>query len=230
MHKKLYKVAPVLFLFLLAFATTVSTIVSVKTANAMGQDRLGGVSLDRYIDVNLGKSDLVYVSPEGISDLEVGEVFTVTVGIFGLAEDNLYGFDIMFTWSIEALQYVSHEVKVPVETYSDGVLHQPVVEIKNEVDMSDGTYWLVESSLLPAEAFNEDGVIFTITFVLLQPLDNPFALEYAILANNKGDLIGGNQTPEVSPLTSSSSQINEHRAIAIRKWLEWWITVTFRRS
>ncbi len=231
MRKKLYNVAPVLFLSLLAFATIASTIVSVRPANAsVNQNRSAGLSLDRFTDANLGKSDLVYFSPEGITDLKVGEVFTVTIGIAGLAEGNLYGFDIFFTWSTDALQYVSHEVKVPAETYSDGVLHQPVVEIKNEIDVSDGTYWLVESSLLPAEPFNGDCVIFTITFVLLQPLDNPFALEYAILANNKGEIIGDDETPEALPLLSGSSRITEYRAMALRKWLEWWITVTFGHS
>lgn len=208
MHKKLTNVSAILFLSLLVF----SIIVCGKSTSEP-----------------VGDYPLVYVSPEGVADVDVGEVFTVIVGVSSLVDRDLYGFDIKFKWNIDALEYVGHEVKVPVEAYLEGVLHDPVVEVKNEVDASAGTLWVAYASLSPAEPFNQEGVFFAITFVLHKESDDPFALEYAILVSYNGKIIpvNGCQSAEISTSPPNSEAVNELRKLRAEEWLEWWITVTF---
>lgn len=55
---------------------------------------------------------------------------------------------------------------MPVETYLEGILHQHILEIENDVDTTAGTYWLAYASSLPAEPFNGDGFFLKIAFVL----------------------------------------------------------------
>lgn len=171
----------------------------------------------------------ILISPQGISEVNVGETFTVTVSVSGLAGRNLYGFDIVLTWDTDALEYVSHEAKVPVETYAGGILHQPILDIKNEVDVSAGTYWIAYASVLPAEPFNEDGTFFAITFVCLGTSDEPFTLEHVVLVSKRGELIPleNYQNPEIpTPTQSFSSAPSWLRLVRNMKWLEWWITIT----
>jgi hypothetical protein len=171
----------------------------------------------------------VSIQPKDLSAVRVGETFTVSVVVSGLKGNNLYGFDIKFKWNTDVLEYVSHEVKVPVETCSEGVLHKPILEIENQIDTVAGTYWLACASLSPAEPFNEDGVFFTLTFVLLKESDNPSALESVILADYKGEMIpvNGFQNSETSLFgTLSSYEMTEARESRCKKWLEWWITIT----
>jgi hypothetical protein len=171
----------------------------------------------------------IYISPEGTAGINVGEVFTVTVGITGLVDKNLYGFDIMFKWNTATLQYLTHEVKVPVETYPEGILHQPILEIKNEANESDGTLWIAYASLLPAEPFNGDGIFFTITFVVLEASDSKFTFDHIYLASDDAKIIptSGSQNPESSTMALISCGLTEHQKIRCEKWLEWWISVTW---
>lgn len=172
----------------------------------------------------------VYISPEGTAGINVGEVFTATVGITDLVDKNLYGFDIMFKWNTAVLQYITHEVKVPVETYPEGILHESTLEVKNEVNESDGTLWIAYASLLPAEPFNGDGIFFTITFVLLEASDSKFTLEHICLVSDDCKVIptSGCQNPENPTMPSSSPRMTEHQELRAEKWLEWWITVTWQ--
>ncbi len=135
---------------------------------------------------------VVYVDPQSIS-VSPGETFTVSVKIFNLTDTaymaaetwetgeplpppgtrhtyylgNLYGLDISFSWDPTVLEYVNHTVKIPVETYPDGVLHEDIMDIADEVDEDAGTYLLGKSSMAPAEAFNcrdMNATVFTMTF------------------------------------------------------------------
>jgi hypothetical protein len=209
MYKKMASAAPFLLLLIMVLGVVFSTISSVKSE---GEPPSVPAS--------------VHLSPESPIGIDIGETFTVTVSVSGLAGKNLYGFEVALVWNTAAVRYVSHEVKVPVETYSEGVLYQPIVKVKNDVNSGAGTYWVAVASMLPAGPFNNDGVLFTITFVLMQKVDNPYALGPLILSDNEGREILtsgfqyiGNQTPG-----SGSHKINE---AAIRKWLEWWITVVW---
>jgi len=171
----------------------------------------------------------VYITPEGTFGRQVGEIFTVTIGVRDL-DKNLYGFDIMLKWDSSSLEYLTHEVRVPVETYSNGILHEPILEVVNEVDEVKGTCWIAYASLLPAEAFNGDGTFFTVTFKVTEESSYDFTFEHVFLASKEGEVISlSDQTPE-SPSVPFDSTINEHRKIKAEKWLEWWITVTWQMS
>lgn len=174
----------------------------------------------------------VNISPEGTAGLNAGEIFTVTVGISGLVDKNLYGFDIMFKWDPSILQYLNHEVKIPAETCLEGVLHQPVREVKNEVNELDGTYWIIYSSLAPAEPFNGYGVFLTITFILLQESDGNFTFEHIFLVNDKSELIpiGITKPLKTQQRLLVCQELSEHQKLKAERWLEWWITVTWQMA
>jgi len=133
---------------------------------------------------------VVFIDPLNVT-ANPGETFTIAMTIFNLSNNhhiaseqwapgdplppadsrfnyslgNLYGLDIQFSWDPTLLDYVSHIVKIPVEDHSDGVLHQPLFDLKDLV--VDGTYWLAKSSSIPAEAFNAPDAnvtVFEMTF------------------------------------------------------------------
>ena len=95
-----------------------------------------------------------------------GQQFTVAVKIVDVT--NLYGFDIKFRWNTTFLDYVSHSVRVPNDTYPDGVLWNPVISVMNEVNTTAGTYWIVYTSRWPAPSFNGTGTVFTMTFSVIR--------------------------------------------------------------
>ena len=112
----------------------------------------------------------------------VGTQFTITVDITDVTlppypepQVGLYGFDIKFGWNTEWVQYVSHEIHVPVEYYPDGVLHEatghPAWIVQDTVDelgvpgTPAGTmYWLGVASEDPSPFFLGSGVAFEMTF------------------------------------------------------------------
>jgi hypothetical protein len=102
----------------------------------------------------------------------IGNEFDVETRLYNVT--NLYGFDVQLAWNTTYLEYVSHTVKIPVDTYPDGVLYNPIVQIKDEVDSAAGTYWLVYSSMAPAPTFNGTGTAFTMTLrIIAQPISPP---------------------------------------------------------
>jgi len=135
---------------------------------------------------------VVFVDPQNVT-ANPGDNFTISVKIFNLTDTiyksnvewvpgqplptpdslnvytlgNLYGLDIQLSWDPTILEYVSHAVKIPVETYPDGVLHEPIQHLMDYVDSSAGTYWLAKLSQPPAPAFNcqdANATVFTMTF------------------------------------------------------------------
>jgi len=111
----------------------------------------------------------LYVDPASVTGA-VGSTFTINVKISDVTD--LYGVDIQFTWDPTIIRYVSHQKHIPVETYPDGILHSPTVPVKDDVDESasmpgaaPGTrYWLAEASMIPADPFSGDGIVFNMTF------------------------------------------------------------------
>jgi len=85
---------------------------------------------------------------------------------------DLYGFDIQAKWDPTLISYVSHIVKVPVEEYPDGVLHEEVFKIKKVIDETasipdsePGTMAWIAYAIMPgAETFNGSGIAFELTF------------------------------------------------------------------
>lgn len=134
---------------------------------------------------------MIFVDPP-LSVTGVNETFTVSVKVYNLTEKseipdphqiykfiplgNLYAFDIQFSWDPNMLEYVNHTLKIPVETYSDGVLHEPLFDSftidevnENGVPKAEpGTlYWCSATSISPAPPFNckaTNATFFTMTF------------------------------------------------------------------
>ena len=99
-----------------------------------------------------------------------GTQFTVTVKTYNVTD--LYGFDLKFRWNTTFLAYISHSVRVPKDTYLDGVLWNPILQLADEVNASAGTYRIAYASMDPAPSFNGTGTVFTMTFeVMNQPYD-----------------------------------------------------------
>jgi len=113
----------------------------------------------------------IYVDPPVVAG-SVGSEFTVNVNITSLVSDlQLYGFEIKLAWGNTVLEYVSRSIRVPKNTYSDGVLWSPVISPppKDELDPVAGTYWLLCQSYGDAPSFNESGVAVKLTFKVLSP-------------------------------------------------------------
>jgi len=104
----------------------------------------------------------VYVDPEFINVAPSG-TFTISVKVGNI--ENLFGFDILFAWDTAILEYVSHTVTVPVETYPGGILYSPTLLVLDTVN--SGTYNLAITSMTPAAPFNGTGTAFEITFNVL---------------------------------------------------------------
>jgi len=99
-----------------------------------------------------------------------GTQFNVTVGIYDVT--NLYGFDLKFRWNTTYVRYVNRSVHAPRDVYPDGILWNPILQIEDEVNASEGTYWVAFASTAPASSFNGTGTVFTMTFeVIRQPYD-----------------------------------------------------------
>jgi len=121
-------------------------------------------------------------------DNAVGENFTVKVEIIGV--ENLYGFDINFTWNPTYLEYLNHTVTIPVENFTEGILHEPVFNTIDNVDAATGRYQIVYTSRAPAPSFNGSGTVFNMTFrIKYHPLEPeptvyiPLTLESTDLAD-----------------------------------------------
>jgi len=172
----------------------------------------------------LDNSSIVCFTPDNIPGVDVGE--TVTVSVI-LSEDieNLYGFDIELKWDPATLEYIGHVVMAPVESYSQGVLHDPIFSLKDEVDSSAGTCWIACSSMPPAEPFSGNGAFFTITFkVLSTSNENPIQLVNVTLSDDAGQPIV-HQNPEESAFeTSDQSHTPSLAQKARRTYGEhlWW--------
>ena len=69
-------------------------------------------------------------------ELYVGEVFTVEARVDDV--EDFSGFDFLVVWNSTYFEYVEHTVKVPVETYPDGLMHEPILLVKDEVNGSEG--------------------------------------------------------------------------------------------
>ena len=105
--------------------------------------------------------DLVVLGEGG--SLVVGTQFTVNVTVTDATD--LFALDITFSWNTTYLSYVSHTMKIPVETYPDGVLHEPIIVMRDTVDAYAGTYEVAVSTL-GGDPFNGNGTVFEMTFIV----------------------------------------------------------------
>ncbi len=89
-------------------------------------------------------------------------------GRFNYSLGNLYGLAVDFIWDANILTYQNHTVHIPVETYSDGILHDPILIVDDTANPDQGTYSISATSL-GGEAFNkpdDNATIFEITFTV----------------------------------------------------------------
>lgn len=107
-------------------------------------------------------STKVCVDPQIVLDVPPSENFTISINITDV--NLLYGLDLVFRWDPSVLDYVSHVTKIPVEDYPDGVLHEPVLKVKDEVNTTLGEIWIAYASMSPAPPFNGSGIAVEITF------------------------------------------------------------------
>ena len=99
-------------------------------------------------------------SPQSVTN--AGEQVTFSCYVDDVTD--LYGFGIKIEWDTTELAYFSHVLTVPVETYSEGVLHSSVIVVKDAVDIPAGIYEAAVTSVSPALGFDGSGIIFNITF------------------------------------------------------------------
>jgi len=117
-----------------------------------------------------GEKPLVYFDPPEILDLPPCTNFVVALKIANVT--NLYGFDFQIKWDKDLIKYVSRTVKVPVEVYPDGVLHEDVFKIKEVVDETasipdsePGTMAWIAYAIMPGAAlFSGTGIAVEFTF------------------------------------------------------------------
>lgn len=121
-------------------------------------------SLSALINTASSQETKVKVEPSLIEyyTKATGKEFTIAVKIIDV--ENLYGFDIKLRWNTTYLEYVSRSVHVPKNTYLDGVLWNPIIQVADEVNVTEGTYWIGYASISPAPTFNGTGTVFTMTF------------------------------------------------------------------
>jgi hypothetical protein len=217
--KKICVIATVILLFLSSFGLSVAVGSESKPQSP-------------------GNYSIVSVCPDDITHVDVGGTFSISV--VGLDVENLYGFYIKFMWDPAIIECVSRNVMAPVESYEQGILHSPVLLLKDEVDPTSGTYEVACTSLSPADPFDGNGVFFVMTFkVLSLPNEKPFELVEAHLSDDKGqpiansknqapDLVTDNEVTEFAPAPENNPHYDSRNRRA-QRWLEWWITQMRRR-
>lgn len=89
-------------------------------------------------------------------------------GRYNYSLGNLMGFHVDFIWNPLILDYVTHTVKVPVNTYPDGILYEPVLYTNETLDEDTGAFTIAYTSIGPTTpVFNcpdDNATIFEMTF------------------------------------------------------------------
>jgi hypothetical protein len=132
----------------------------IRTLKLTVRDVGGKTGEDRWI-IRVEELPAIRVDPQ-LTETQEGLTFTVSVKITD--PEDLYGLDFQMNWNTTLLDYINHSLYIPVEDYWWGVLHEPVVIIKNELNQTAGTYWVAATSSFPASPFDRDGTVFDMTF------------------------------------------------------------------
>jgi hypothetical protein len=126
-----------------------------------------------WMPIARAQTTLIRFYPDSPIDIyNVGE----TVSVACVVEDvsNLMGIDVQMSWDTTYLAYNSHTATIPVEDYPGvqspspygGIIHEPELIVKDEVNPTAGTYWGAFSSL-GTDSFNGSGTIFTMSFTVI---------------------------------------------------------------
>ncbi len=107
----------------------------------------------------------VAVNPASTNAL-LGKTITINITLSNV--QNLYGLDVTLMWNPSALKIQNVNLRLGVESYADGVLHQvagtDIFVEENNADQANGEYRLVATSVAPASSFSGSGTIASITF------------------------------------------------------------------
>ena len=107
----------------------------------------------------------VAVNPPATNAL-LGETIKVNITLSNV--QNLYGLDVTLLWDPSALKIQNVNIRLGVESYPDGVLHEaPSADVfvqEDTTDQENGEYHLVATSVAPASSFSGSGTIAIITF------------------------------------------------------------------
>ena len=130
-----------------------------KTLRLLVTDSNGSTGEDRWV-VKVEQIAAIRVEPQ-LAETYEGLDFTVSVKITD--PEDLYGLDFQLMWNTTFVDYVSHEVYIPVDTFLWGVLYSPVQIIADSVNGTAGTYRIAakSTSWTPTE---NDGLVFNMTF------------------------------------------------------------------
>jgi hypothetical protein len=148
---------------------------------------------------------VVFVEPQN-AFAAVGTTFNISVKIFNLTNNfyqagdrwylgqplptpgsrynyslgNMYGFSINFSWNPAVLEYVGHVVTTPAGEYPDGVLNWPLLQVKEDINSTAGTYSVAQNSDFFVEGFicpERNATVFVMTFKVKMESECPFRLE-----------------------------------------------------
>ena len=107
----------------------------------------------------------VAVNPASTNAL-LGKTITINITLSNV--QNLYGLDVTLFWDPSALAIQNVNLRLGVESYPDGVLHETasadIFVQNNTIDQENGEYHLVATSVAPASSFSGSGTIASITF------------------------------------------------------------------
>ncbi len=130
------------------------------TLKLTSNDTNGVTGEDRWI-VRIREFPAIRIAPQLVQTQE-GLTFTVSARITKPVD--LWALNFNMSWDTSMLEYVSHSVYIPADTYMWGVLYSPVTISKDIADPVAGTYWIAASSSGTAATFNKDGTVFNMTF------------------------------------------------------------------
>lgn len=120
----------------------------------------------------------------------VGETFTLTVHIDNVSD--LWTVGIEITWNATVFDYVGHVTKIPRNTYPDGILWEPIIQVVDGL-VQDGEFELLYG-ILYGIPFSGSGIVCEVTFEIeYQPLQNEpnqnFTMEWVSAIRNETDWI-----------------------------------------
>lgn len=166
---------------------------------------------------------LIYLEPEDVIAFP-GENLTISVQLFNLTSNfyqtntiwdwrtrpdlgpwsnypkynyslgNLVGFDVQLGWNITMLKFKSSITKIPVETYPDGVLHEPAQVLRDWVNEThsfpypqpeESRHWLVCISW-GNQGFNGNGTVSELTFEVLKAGSTSINITQSRLSDPEG--------------------------------------------
>jgi hypothetical protein len=93
----------------------------------------------------------------------VGDTLTVNIVISNV--QNLYAVDISVSWNPSALTILTHTPQLGVESYPNGVLHEPLDIVEDNATQEAGVYTLTATSTgADTASFSGSGTLATLTF------------------------------------------------------------------